>query len=307
MTSAIFDDITRTFVAALDAGTLSLGAYSLPLLGAFALIGWYWHFGRELATSGGYGMGDALAGALLYAVTIGIAYWMLTNLSGMATAAYQTFLQWGVQVGGTGVSTSMVTPSGVVDLGFQIARPITEWAARQKGWAAVWNMGEMLLCNFVTIVIVSVFPLVAIALMLTQIEYHLAVMLGAVLIPFSVFGPTSFLAEFCIGWITGGLLRVLVTAVIIGIGYPLFSAATVGLTQGGDPTLYSMLIVALVSALYAGMAWWVPNKAATMCGRVALGLTGNTVVSSAMTLARFAVAGSHAIRGVSQMLERSKA
>ena len=60
--------------------------------------------------------------------------------------------------------------------------------------------------------IVCRFPFVAIALMVTQIEYHLAVMVGAVLIPFGIFGPTAFLTEFCIGWITGSLLRVLVTA-----------------------------------------------------------------------------------------------
>ena len=53
------------------------------------------------------------------------------------------------------------------------------------------------------------FPFVGVALMMTQIEYHLAVMLGAVLIPFGIFGPTAFLTEFCLGWITGSLLRVL--------------------------------------------------------------------------------------------------
>ena len=96
---AIFDDITRAFLATLEAGTLSLGAYSLPLLGAFALIGWYWTFGRSWPLGGGQ-LGDALAGALLYAVNIGVAYWLLVNLSGMATAAYQTFLQWGLAAGG---------------------------------------------------------------------------------------------------------------------------------------------------------------------------------------------------------------
>ena len=68
--------------------------------------------------------------------------------------------------------------------------------------------------------IIFAFPFVAIALMVTQIEYHLAVMLGAVLIPFGIFGPTAFLTEFCIGWITGSLLRVLVTAVLVGVGFP---------------------------------------------------------------------------------------
>ena len=134
-------------------------------------------------------------------------------------------------------------------------------------------------------IITWAFPLVALALMMTQIEYHLAVMLGAILIPFSIFGPTAFLAEFCISWLTGCLLRVLLTASIVGIGFPLFSTGTLALTPGGDPTNYSAGIVALVSVLYVALAWWVPNKAASMCGRVALGLTGSTVVSGALSRA----------------------
>ena len=72
---------------------------------------------------GGGAMGDALAAALLYAVNIGVAYWLLVNLSGMATAAYQTFLQWGLAAGGGPAAGVLLTPSGVVDLGFQIAAP----------------------------------------------------------------------------------------------------------------------------------------------------------------------------------------
>ena len=132
MTSGIFDDITRVFLATLEAGTLSLGAYSLPFLGAFALIGWYWNFGRSLALGGGE-MGDALASALLYAVNIGVAYWLLVNLSGMATAAYQTFLQWGLAVGGGATAGLLLTPSAVVDLGFQIAKPLQDSANSLTG------------------------------------------------------------------------------------------------------------------------------------------------------------------------------
>ena len=202
MTSGIFDDITRAFVTTLEGGTVSLGAYSLPLLGAFALIGWYWTFGRALAAGGGQ-MGDALAAALLYAVNIGVAYWLLVNLSGMATASYQTFLQWGMAAGGGAATGVMLTPSTVVDLGFQIAEPIHATANRLTGWTGLWNMPQIMMLDIASTAIVAAFPFVAVALMVTQIEYHLAVMVGAVLIPFGIFGPTAFLTEFCIGWITG--------------------------------------------------------------------------------------------------------
>ena len=285
MNSTIFDDITRAFVSTLEAGTLSLGVYSLPLLGAFALIGWYWTFGRQLALGGAL-MGDALASAILYAVNIGVAYWLLVNLNGMATAAYQTFLQWGLAAGGGATAGLMLTPSTVIDMGFQIAEPVQTWTTTQTGLAAMWNFPQILMYDLTASAIILSFPFVAIALMVTQIEYHLAVMLGAVLIPFGIFGPTAFLTEFCIGWITGSLLRVLVTAVLVGAGYPLFSTAVSALTAGGNPSKYSAMIVAMMSLLYAGLSWWVPNKASSMCGRVALGLSGATVISGAMGAGR---------------------
>jgi type IV secretion system protein TrbL len=306
MTSAIFDDITRAFVTTLDAETVSLGLYSLPLLGAFALIGWYWTFGRSLALGGGQ-LGDALAGALLYGVNIGVAYWLLVNLSSMATAAYQTFLHWGVAAGGGAASGLLLTPSTVVDLGFQIAAPIQEWTTKQTGWSAMWNLGQIFSYDLAATAIIVAFPFVALALMVTQIEYHLAVMVGAVLIPFGIFGPTAFLTEFCIGWITGSLLRVLTTAVLVGIGFPLFSTAVTALTAGGDPTKYSAMIVAMTALLYAGLTWWIPNKAAGMCGRVAIGLSGATVLGGAMGVGRVALAGAHAVRGVSQMVQGRRA
>jgi P-type conjugative transfer protein TrbL len=252
-------------------------------------------------------MGEALAGALLYAVNIGVAYWLLVNLSGMATAAYQTFLQWGLAAGGGEASGLLLTPSTVVDMGVKISQPLIDYADRQMGWAAMWNMPKMLLYIVASVVIIVSFPLVGVALMIAQIEYHLAVMVAAVLIPFGIFGPTAFLTEFCIGWITGSLLRILVTTVIVGLGFPLFSTAVIALTAGNDPTLYSGIIVALMSVLYAGMAWWVPNKAASMCGRVALGLSASTVVASATGVGRFALAGAQAVRGVSHMLQQRRA
>ena len=95
----------------------------------------------------------------------------------------------------------------------------------------------------------------------------------------------------------------LTTAVLVGIGFPLFTTAVTALTPGGDPTKYSAMIVAFVSVFYAGLTWWVPNKASSMCGRVALGLSGATVVASAMGAGRVAMAGYQAVRGVSRMIE----
>jgi type IV secretory pathway TrbL component len=45
---------------------------------------------------GGAGVGDALASGLLTVVKIGIFHWLMTNYAQLATAAFDTFLTWGV-------------------------------------------------------------------------------------------------------------------------------------------------------------------------------------------------------------------
>ena len=49
MDFGILDRAQELFLGALRAGTLSLGAYSIALLGACSIASWYWQFGRSLA------------------------------------------------------------------------------------------------------------------------------------------------------------------------------------------------------------------------------------------------------------------
>ena len=100
MTSSIFDDITRAFLAALKAGTLSLGAYIAAASGGLCADRLVLEFWPEPGAWAAASWAMPSPAALLYAVNIGVAYWLLVNLSGMATAAYQTFLQWGLAAAG---------------------------------------------------------------------------------------------------------------------------------------------------------------------------------------------------------------
>ena len=63
------------------------------------------------------------------------------------------------------------------------------------------------------------------------------------------------------------------------------------------------MIVAFISLLYAGLTWWVPNKASSMCGRVALGLSGATVVAVHGRGRGWRWPAYQAVRGVSRMIE----
>jgi len=61
MDAQLLNDITSVFVTAIEAGTATLLAFSLPLLAIFATIAFYMQLGPQLA-SGGVGVGEAELG-----------------------------------------------------------------------------------------------------------------------------------------------------------------------------------------------------------------------------------------------------
>jgi type IV secretory pathway TrbL component len=153
--------------------------------------------------------------------------------------------------------------------------------------------------------IVLSFFAVALHLMMVLIEYYMAVMCAAVLIPWGVISVTAFFTEFSIGWITGGLVRVLVTTAMIGVANPLFEGLVVKTTPGGDPTFYGSLVLALGSLLFAILSWVIPGRAASIAGRgVSLALHAGTVLATASGVGRGVLLVTSAVRGVSQMLRR---
>ena len=72
------------------------------------------------------------------------------------------------------------------------------------------------------------FFILAIQLFITLIEFKLTTLAGFVLIPFGLFGKTAFAAERVLGNVISSGVKVLVLAVIVGIGSTLFSQFTAG-------------------------------------------------------------------------------
>src|SRR5262249_56968816 len=107
-----------------------------------------------------------------------------------------------------------------VDVGFSGGKPVRLVAERLVGWSAMWNFWTMASYVLAWWVVVIAFMFVALHLMMTLIEYHMAVLVGTVLVPWGVLQPTAFFTEFSIGWITGGLVRILVTGAMVGIAVP---------------------------------------------------------------------------------------
>ena len=145
----------------------------------------------------------------------------------------------------------------------------------------------MLLIGWVIVIIA--FFILAVQLFVTLIEFKLTTLAGFILVPFGLFGRTAFLAEKVLGNVVASGVKVLVLAVIVGIGSTLFSQFVT--TYGGaQPTLEDVLALALASLCLMGLGIFGPGIATGLVsGAPQLG--AGAAVGTAMTAGGLAVAG----------------
>src|SRR5215813_13916819 len=186
------NDLLSAFIQAFDATTVALTTTGLTLLGVIALIAFAWSY-RHVLLNAGAGLGEALGHCLLILLAIGVTYWICLNLPAMTEATYQTFFQWGA--GGRWAPGDMLNPAAIVDQGFQLGKPIRTFTDNLVSWIKVWDWDTLLGYSLAYYAIVLAFFFIALALIYIVVEFKLAVMLGAVLIPLAVWSPATPLAE----------------------------------------------------------------------------------------------------------------
>jgi type IV secretion system protein TrbL len=292
MTTALIDEITAAFLAALAAGGSNLGLYSLAILSLCATIAFYKEYGMVILH--GTGLGDALAGLLVFAIGAIQYYWLMVNLFPMAQAALGIALHWGLAgTGGTSLSIDMLQkPSFIMIEGLKAAYPLAEqgsWLERIWGSLKMINKPGELVAYWV---VVLAFLAITLHHMTMLIEYHLAVMCGAVLIPWGLWSATASIGEFAVGWLTGGFIRALVSTTMLGIALPLFGILNKPVAPDQFITVYNTVMLMGGSFIFAVLAWVIPARAAGIASRgMSLAIHGGAITGAAMTFARFGMMG----------------
>jgi len=304
----IIDTITAAFLAALQTGAQSLARYSLPLLSVLAIIAYYRQQGvRVLAGHGS--LSDALAGPLLFALTMGMYYYLLLHLFDLGQAALQTAFQWGLETSGQSLSVNLQQPSFIMTLGMRAAAPVAAFSNWWDTMASVAKLANSPMHFYAFVAILLAFAGVCVHHMAMLIEYQLAVACGTVLLPWGIWGATASVAEFAIGWLLGAVIRALVSTVMIGIALPLFPL----LEQAGPGSGWNLMNFVLPQALplaigaiiFAVLCWYIPARAANIAGRgMSLAIHGGVLLSAATGMARFGMMSQGIIRGVSRLIGR---
>ena len=255
------------------------------------LAGLFW------AMSHASGQGDDVIAKLIKKVLyVGAFAYIIGNFNGLAGIVFRSFAGLGLTASGSGLSQAqLLQPGQLAKVGIDAGRPIMEQISDLTGFPEVFaNLDTIAVLFLAWLVLIVAFFILAVQLFVTLIEFKLTTLAGFVLVPFALWNKTSFLAEKVLGNVVSSGIKVLVLAVIVGIGTGLFSQFTV--PPGADPSIDHALVIMLASLAMLGLGIFGPGIATGLVSgapQLGAGAAAGTTIGAA----GLAVAGGAAVAG----------
>jgi type IV secretion system protein TrbL len=290
----VIDRFMAAFIQYIDSGFGLLGSdvafLTTVLVGIdITLAGLFWAMGGE----------DDIIGRFLKKILyVGAFALILGSFSTLADIIFRSFAGLGITAGGGTMSANdLLRPGFVASTGFEAANPLLEQVSELLGPIAFFE-------NFLTIAVLMIawlfvilaFFVLAIQLFITIIEFKLTTLAGFILVPFALWNRTSFLAERVLGNVVSSGIKVMVLAVIVGIGSGFFSEF-VNSTQGGETDIAQAMSLVLGSLALFGLGIFGPTIASGLvAGAPQLG-AGAAVGTTAAAVGTLAVGGGAAVAG----------
>ncbi|KAB2705882.1 P-type conjugative transfer protein TrbL [Brucella intermedia] len=205
---------------------------------------------------------DIIARLVKKTLFVGVFAYIISNWNNLARIVFESFAGLGLMAAGTGFSVEdLMRPGRVAQTGLDAGRPLLDSISDLMGWIAFFENFIQIACLlFAWALVVLAFFILAIQLFVTLIEFKLTTLAGFVLIPFGLFGKTAFMAERVLGNVVSSGIKVLVLAVIIGIGSTLFSQFTAGF-GGTTPTIDDAMAIVLAALSLLGLGIFGPGIA----------------------------------------------
>jgi type IV secretion system protein TrbL len=256
--TGVIDRFLEVFTRYIDSGFGLLGgevAFLATTLIAIdvTLAALFWAWGAD---------SDILARLVKKTIFVGAFAYLIGNWNSLARIVFESFAGLGLQASGTGFSTAdLMRPGRVAQVGLDAGRPILESISGLMGYVSFFeNFIQIAVLFFAWIMVLLAFFLLAVQLFITLIEFKLTTLAGFVLIPFGLFGKTAFLAERVLGNVVASGVKILVLAVIIGIGSTLFAEFTAGF-GGAQPNVEDAMAIVLAALALLGLGIFGPGIA----------------------------------------------
>jgi len=193
---------------------------------------------------------------------VGVFAYLISNWNNLARIVFESFAGLGLKASGTGFSSAdLLRPGRIAQIGLDAGRPLLESISSLMGYWSFFENFIQIACIFLAWALVLLaFFILAIQLFVTLIEFKLTTLAGFVLIPFGLFGKSAFMAEKVLGNVISSGIKVLVLAVVIGIGSTLFSEFTRGF-GGNQPTIDDAMAIVLAALSLLGLGIFGPGIA----------------------------------------------
>lgn len=286
---AVIDRFLATFIAYIDSGFGLLAgdvAYLTTTLIAIdiTLAGLFWALSQNT---------DVIAQLLKKILYVGFFAFIIGNFSFLANVIFDSFAQLGLTAGGgTMTAADLMRPGFVAGVGFGAAQPLLEEIGDMLGPISFFHNFIMIAVMLMAWAVIMVaFFILAVQLFIAILEFKLTTLAGFILVPFALWNKTTFLAERVLGNVITSGIKLMVLAVIIGIGSTLFSSVTDAFSGPGDVTLAQVMGTVLASIVFFWMGVFGPGVASGLItGAPQLG-AGSAVGTAAAIGAGAYVAG----------------
>lgn len=238
---------------------------------------------------------------------VGIFAYLISNWNNLARIIFESFAGLGLKASGTGFAVSdLMRPGKVAQTGLDAGRPLLDSISNLMGyWSFFENFIQIACMFFAWALVLLAFFVLAIQLFVTLIEFKLTTLAGFVLIPFGLFGKSAFMAERVLGNVISSGIKVLVLAVIIGIGSTLFSEFTAGF-GGNTPSIDDAMAIVLAALSLLGLGIFGPGIANGLVSggpqlgagaAIGTGLAAGGMVAAGAATAGAVVSGGAALAG----------
>ena len=194
---------------------------------------------------------DVIAGLIKKVLYVGFFAFLLGNFAGLSQIIFDSFAGLGLKAGSSLITAEdLMRPGYIASVGYGAALPLLEEASEMMGPIAFFE-------NFILIA----FFVLAVQLFVAILEFKLTTLAGFVLVPFALWNKTSFLAERVLGNVITSGLKLMVLAIIIGIGSTLFSTITEAFAGTEDVTLAEVMGTVLAATVFLWMGVFGPGMA----------------------------------------------
>ncbi|MGH6696452.1 P-type conjugative transfer protein TrbL [Sphingopyxis sp.] len=252
---------------------------------------------------------DVLQRLIKKTLYIGFFAFIIGNFAALAAILLESFAGIGLKASGGAMAIGdFMRPGFVAETGLDAAQPLLDATADLVGPVGLFtNFVQIMVLLIAWVIVILAFFILAVQIFVTILEFKLVTLAGFILLPFAFFGRTAFMAERVLGHVISSGIKVLVLAVITGIGTTLFSRFMEA-DLGPEPDIEQVMAIALGALTLLGLGIFGPSIANGIVAggpQLGAGAAAGTAVAAGATLAAGAAGATLAVGAASTAAGRA--